>query len=113
MMGQGVLIREVLEGSLGSLIGMASGDRLISINGNELRDLIDIEFYQAEPEVVMLWEDGKGKRFEVSLEKDPDESLGLVADPPAIKRCPNKCDFCFVDQMPEGQRKTLYIRDED
>jgi len=112
-MGQGVLIREVLEGSLGSLIGMASGDRLISINGNELRDLIDIEFYQAEPEVVMLWEDGKGKRFEVSLEKDPDESLGLVADPPAIKRCPNKCDFCFVDQMPEGQRKTLYIRDED
>ena len=112
-MGQGVVIREVIEGSLGSQIGMSSGDRLISINGQQIRDLIDIEFYQAEPEVVMLWENKQGERVEIVLEKDPDENLGLVADPPAIKRCPNKCDFCFVDQMPEGQRKTLYIRDED
>jgi putative radical SAM enzyme (TIGR03279 family) len=113
MMGQGVVIREIIQDSLGAQIGMVSGDRLISINGQQIRDLIDIEFYQAEPEVVMIWENVKGERVEVSLEKDPDENLGLVADPPPIKRCPNKCDFCFVDQMPEGQRKTLYIRDED
>jgi putative radical SAM enzyme (TIGR03279 family) len=113
MMGQGVVIREVIEGSLGEQLGMLSGDRLISINGQPVRDLIDIEFYQAESEVVMVWENIRGERQEFALDKDPDESLGLVADPPAIKRCPNKCDFCFVDQMPQGQRKTLYIRDED
>ncbi|MDA8059059.1 MAG: PDZ domain-containing protein, partial [Nitrospiraceae bacterium] len=63
-MGQGVVIREVIQDSLGAQIGMVSGDRLISINGQQIRDLIDIEFYQAEPEVVMIWENVKGERVD-------------------------------------------------
>lgn len=112
-MAKGVVIREIIEGSLASEAGIKSGDRLVSINGQIIRDIIDIEFYQADPEVLISWENPEGTKHTLMVEKDPDENLGIIVDPPPIKRCPNKCDFCFVDQMPEGQRKTLYIRDED
>jgi putative radical SAM enzyme (TIGR03279 family) len=112
-MGQGLVVKEVIPESLASEAGLRPGDRILSINGHPLRDLIDLDFYQADGEVVLSVESGTEGPVEIAFEKDPDERLGLVVDPPPIKRCPNKCDFCFVDQMPEGQRKSLYIRDED
>ncbi len=112
-MGQGIVIKDVVSGSLAAEAGLCPGDRILSINGNPLRDLIDLDFYQADGEVVLAVESRAEGTIEIAFEKDPDERLGLVVDPPPIKRCPNKCDFCFVDQMPEGQRQTLYIRDED
>jgi putative radical SAM enzyme (TIGR03279 family) len=112
-MGQGLVIKDVVSGSLAAEAGLRPGDRVLSINGNALRDLIDLDFYQADGEVVLSVDSQAEGAIEIAFEKDPDERLGLVVDPPPIKRCPNKCDFCFVDQMPEGQRQSLYIRDED
>ncbi|MHB8422139.1 MAG: DUF512 domain-containing protein [Leptospirales bacterium] len=112
-MGQGLIIKEVLSGSLAEEAGIRVGQRIVSINQNTLQDLIDLEFYQSDGEIVVLLEDARDGPFEVAFEKDPDERLGIVLDPPPIRRCPNDCDFCFVDQMPPGQRQSLYIRDED
>ncbi len=112
-MGQGLIIKEVIQGSLAEEAGIRPGQRIVSINGNKLQDLIDLEFYQADGEIAVLLECDQEGSFEVVFEKDPDERLGLVLDPPPIRRCPNDCDFCFVDQMPPGQRQSLYIRDED
>ncbi|MHB1286248.1 MAG: DUF512 domain-containing protein [Leptospirales bacterium] len=112
-MGHGLIIKEVIQGSLAEEAGIQAGQRIVSINGNKLQDLIDLEFYQADGEISVLLECDQEGAFEVVFEKDPDERLGLVLDPPPIRRCPNDCDFCFVDQMPPGQRQSLYIRDED
>ncbi|MCL4461364.1 MAG: DUF512 domain-containing protein [Nitrospirae bacterium] len=112
-MAQGLTIKEILPGSLAEEAGIPAGHNILSINGNPLRDLIDLEFYQAEGELIVQIENPAGERRELFLEKDPDERLGIVLDPPPIRRCPNDCDFCFVDQMPTGQRQSLYIRDED
>lgn len=112
-MGQGLIIKEILSGSLAEEAGIRVGQRIVSINKNTLLDLIDLEFYQSDGEIVVMLEDDKEGAFEVAFEKDPDERLGIILDPPPIRRCPNDCDFCFVDQMPPGQRQSLYIRDED
>ncbi len=112
-MGQGLIIKEVLPGSLADEAGIRTGQRIVSINGNKLLDLIDLEFYQADGDIVVMLECDQDGIFEIDFEKDPDERLGIVLDPPPIRRCPNDCDFCFVDQMPPGQRQSLYIRDED
>ncbi len=109
---QGLLIQAVAENSPGWDAGLRKGDRLISMNGFVLRDLIDLEFYQADSDILLEFRSG-GEIVRVELEKDPDASLGVMVDPPPIKRCPNDCEFCFVDQMPPGARKSLYIRDED
>lgn len=106
------MVQGILEKSPAWDMGLRRGDRLISLNGFFLRDLIDLEFCQSDSEILVEYESG-GERFLVELEKDPDVSLGVIVDPPPIKRCPNDCEFCFVDQMPAGARKTLYIRDED
>ena len=108
----GLLIQAVIEDSPGWDAGIRKGDRLLALNGFPLRDLIDLEFYQAESEILIEYRSGE-EVIQVILEKDPDESLGIAVDPPPIKRCPNDCEFCFVDQMPAGARKSLYIRDED
>ena len=108
----GLLIKEVFPGSPAMEAGIEVGDRLVSINGFVLRDLIDLEFCQSDSEIVLEYRN-LGQRHLVEIEKDPDTSLGIVVDPPPIRRCPNDCAFCFVDQMPEGARKSLYIRDED
>ena len=113
-MPQGLVIKEIIRGSLAEEAGILAGFNILSINGNVLRDLIDLEFYQAEGELDLQLENpASGEQWTLTLEKDPDERLGIVLDPPPIRRCPNDCDFCFVDQMPPGQRQSLYIRDED
>jgi len=30
-----------------------------------------------------------------------------------IRLCHNRCEFCFISQMPPGLRKSLYVRDDD
>ena len=108
----GLTIREVLEGSPAWKAGLRPGDSLLSLNGTALRDLIDLEFFQADARISLEYR-REGETRQVRIRKDPDLSLGIVVDPPPIRRCPNDCAFCFVDQMPAGARKTLYIRDED
>lgn len=86
---------------------------MISVNGREMKDVLDYRFVEGEEELLLELAKPNGEVWEVEVEKDLDEALGIDFPEMKIRSCPNKCFFCFVDQMPEGQRDTLYIRDED
>ena len=111
----GGLISGVRLGSLGAELGLEPGDRLLSINGHTLHDVIDYRYYGAEEELVLLIERA-GERQRLHVERDYEEELGLEFAEPlfdGLRRCNNHCPFCFVRQMPRGLRRTLYIRDDD
>ncbi len=108
----GINIISVDRDSIAFAAGIRPGDMLVSINGNAIFDSIDYRFYEAEESLdIQIMRDGVLK--EVVIEKAEDEDIGLEFDSMRIKRCPNKCVFCFVDQMPDGCRDSLYIKDED
>jgi putative radical SAM enzyme (TIGR03279 family) len=114
--GPGGVIEAVQPGSLGERIGLAPGDRLVSINGQPVRDVIDVQFYGAE-EVVALLAERDGQEIFVEAERDYGEELGLTFVHPTfdvdIRRCANDCDFCFVKQNGRGMRRSLYVKDDD
>jgi putative radical SAM enzyme (TIGR03279 family) len=112
----GAVITQVCPGSLGEELGLSCGDRLLAINSVTLQDLIDYTYLQAEEEIELLVQKADGEIWEIEVEKDEEESLGLNFDEPVfdgIIPCNNRCLFCFVDQMPAGQRSTLYVKDDD
>ncbi len=112
MVKKGINIVSVDRDSIAFAAGIRHGDMLVSINDNAISDPIDYRFYEAEEFLkVQIMRDGILK--EVVIEKTEDEDIGLEFDSMRIKKCPNKCVFCFVDQMPEGCRESLYIKDED
>jgi len=89
------------------------GDIIVSINGHEIRDSIDFRFYAAEERIELLVRKKNQETKLFSLLKHPDDMLGLAFSPLAVRRCKNRCIFCFVDQMPRNCRKELYVKDED
>lgn len=106
-------IVHVLPGSSASRLGLAAGDVAVSINGLEVNDVIDFQFFSAEERIVLkVLKNGRDLKT-VKISKDPDDTLGLIFAPLSIKQCRNNCIFCFVDQMPPGCRKTLYVKDDD
>ncbi len=111
--GAGLAIEKVEPGSIAEEIGLEVGDRLITANGKEIKDVLDFRFVEGEEELLLELAKPNGEVWEVEVEKDLDETLGIDFPEMKIRSCPNKCFFCFVDQMPEGQRESLYIRDED
>lgn len=113
---KGGLISQVLPNSIGEEMGLVAGDCLLAINGQQLEDLIDYRFMIADEylEIEVLRADGEEWILEV--DKEFDEDLGLEFEQATfdgIRNCRNKCVFCFVDQMPPGLRKTLYVKDDD
>ena len=111
----GGLIAAVRSGSLGAKLGLRPGDRLLAINGHKLHDIIDYRYYGAEEELELLVERA-GERLRLQVERDYGEDLGLEFAEPlfdGLRRCNNRCPFCFVQQMPKGLRRSLYIRDDD
>jgi putative radical SAM enzyme (TIGR03279 family) len=110
------VVASVEPGSIGEELGFQPGDRLLSINGNRPRDLIDLQVLVGEEELVLEVEDPDGTRHTVELEKDLDEGLGLgftEALFDGLKQCNNACPFCFIDQQPPGRRSSLYLKDDD
>ena len=111
----GGVIAAVEEGSIGEEIGLEPGDVLLAINGHALRDVIDYRFYGAEEDLVLVVERG-GERHTLEVERDYDEDLGLSFTEPVfdgMRLCHNRCPFCFVQQLPRGLRRSLYLRDDD
>jgi putative radical SAM enzyme (TIGR03279 family) len=109
------LISAVAPGSLAARLGLRPGDELLSINGYPLRDVLDVQFYAAD-DVLALDVRRNGRAFTLETERRYDEPLGLDFAQPTfdgIRRCANRCDFCFVAQMPPGLRRSLYVRDDD
>ncbi len=109
-------IESVENNSIAEEIGFESGDSIISINGKKPRDLIDYQILICEEILDISILDKTKKIHNISIEKDQDENLGInfkdaLFD--SIKQCNNKCPFCFIDQQPNGKRKSLYIKDDD
>ncbi len=110
------LITAVLPDSIGAEIGFEVGDRIISINGQRPRDLIDYQFLCADELLELEVIDSTGKTHQIEIEKDYDEDLGLEFDTAlfdGLIQCNNRCPFCFIDQQPPGKRETLYLKDDD
>ncbi|HJV34671.1 DUF512 domain-containing protein [Geomonas sp.] len=109
----GLMIERVLPGSIAEEMEIEGGDRLVSINGHPLRDIIDYNYFGADDLLVLEVEKPDGEIWEVEVEREEGESLGLVFPAPAPARCGNNCVFCFVHQLPKGLRGPLYVKDED
>jgi putative radical SAM enzyme (TIGR03279 family) len=113
---QPAVVATVEPGSIGEELGFQPGDRLISINGQRPRDLIDLQVLVGEEDLVLEVEDPDGTLHTVELEKDADQGLGLgftEALFDGLRQCNNACPFCFIDQQPPGRRRTLYLKDDD
>lgn len=110
------LITRVLPDSIAAEVGFEPGDRLISINGQQPRDLIDYQFLCADELLQLEILDAAGQIHQVELEKDDDEELGLEFETAlfdGLIQCNNRCPFCFIDQQPPGKRQSLYAKDDD
>ncbi|MFK5925799.1 MAG: DUF512 domain-containing protein [Desulfuromusa sp.] len=108
-----VRVESVEPGSYAAELGLLVGDRLLSINGHEVIDLVDYHLHVETSHLLLgvLREDNELWEFE--LEKELEEDFGLEIEHPQPRQCGNQCVFCFVHQLPKGMRSTLYIKDED
>lgn len=110
------LISRVVPNSIAAEIGFEPGDRLVSINGQKPRDLIDYQFLCADEVLDLEVLDAKGRSHQIEIEKDYDDDLGLEFETAlfdGLLQCNNRCPFCFIDQQPPGMRDTLYLKDDD
>jgi len=115
-MGRKHIIKEVMQDSIAWELGIEAGDRLITVNGQEIEDVFDYHFYVNDEELVILIEKPDGEEWELEIEKDYDEDLGIEFEQGLMdeyRSCRNRCIFCFIDQMPRGMRETLYFKDDD
>ncbi len=99
--------------SIAEELGIVAGDRLVAIDGRPVRDLIDYLLHEHDTELVVEIERSDGEVWEIEVEKDADDPLGLVLPHPQPMHCGNNCIFCFIHQLPRGMRSTLYVKDED
>lgn len=109
-------IEYVFSGSIAEESGIKPGEKLCAINGFSLRDIIDYRLFSTEELLNLEIMDSGGKLRIIQIEKDEDEDLGIsfsAAVFDGIRKCRNHCIFCFVDQMIKGQRKSLYVKDDD
>lgn len=115
-MKQEHIVKTVEPGSIGAELGIEPGDKLLSINENVIEDVFDYHFYVNDEELTLLIQKPDGEEWELEIEKDYEEDLGLTFTQGLMdeyRSCRNKCMFCFIDQMPKGMRETLYFKDDD
>lgn len=110
------IVKKVESGSIAEELGIEPGDRLLAIDGQEIEDIFDYQFYVESEELLVLIEKPNGEQWELEIEKEADEQLGIEFGEGLMDEyhsCRNHCMFCFIDQMPKGMRDTLYFKDDD
>ena len=110
------IIKEIEPGSIAEELELEPGDELISINGTEIKDVLDYHYLIKDEELTVLIKKSGEEEWELDIEKEYDEDLGIVFEEGLMdeyRSCRNKCIFCFIDQMPPGMRETLYFKDDD
>jgi putative radical SAM enzyme (TIGR03279 family) len=110
------IIRSIEPGSIAEELELAPGDELVSINGTAIEDVFDYQYLVSDENLVVVVRKPDGEEWELDIEKDYDEDLGLEFENGLMddyKSCSNHCIFCFIDQMPPGMRETLYFKDDD
>ena len=108
-----VRVTRVLPGSICDEMGVVPGTELLSVNGRELGDFLDWEFLTADDELVIEARLPGGEEVVYEVERPEGEALGVELAPPTVRRCANRCEFCFIEGLPKGLRKNLYVRDDD
>ena len=110
------IIKSIEPGSIAEELGIEKGDVLLSINDQEIEDVFDYHFYVNDEQLVLTIEKPDGEEWELEIEKDYEEDLGIEFEQGLMdeyRSCRNKCIFCFIDQVPGGMRDTLYFKDDD
>ena len=110
------IIDGVMPGSIAEELEIERGDILISANGKDIVDIIDYKYITTDELVTLLIKKADGELWELEIEKEYAEDIGLTFTNPLIdsaRSCTNKCIFCFIDQLPKGMRETLYFKDDD
>ena len=111
-----VKISGVEKNSLAAKKKIEKEDILVSVNGNEINDVLDYRFYINETKLVLALKTADGKSKLAMIRKDEFEDIGLEFETYLMDKqrsCKNKCIFCFIDQLPKGLRKSLYFKDDD
>ena len=111
-----VIVKSVIKGSPAYKKGVRDGDVLLTLNGNEIMDVLDYRFYQNNSRIDLCFINAKGKTKTAKIKKAEYEELGLEFETYLMDKkhtCRNKCVFCFIDQLPKGLRETLYFKDDD
>jgi len=110
------VVAAVDPGSIAEEMEIQVGDRVLTVNEEEINDIIDFQFGISEEDYTILIEKPNGELWELEIEKDSGEFLGLEVETisaEGLKVCRNNCTFCFIAQMPKGMRASLYDRDDD
>lgn len=110
------IIKYIEKDSIAEELELSAGDKLLMINGKEIKDVLDYHYLIKDEYITVLVKKPDGEEWELEIEKEYDEDLGIEFENGLMdeyKSCCNKCIFCFIDQMPPGMRKTLYFKDDD
>ncbi len=108
-----VRIAEIESGSIADELRLEIGTRVVRINGERVRDGIDLTFLLSDTELELETESPGGERVIYDIERDPGTPVGIVPEPDTIRECANKCVFCFIDGNPKDVRDSLWLRDDD
>lgn len=111
-----VVIKNVERFSKAYFKGIRAGDTLISVNSHEINDVLDYRFRINDSRLSVSFRNGKGTIHIASIKKAPEEDIGLEFETYLMdsqRHCANNCIFCFINQLPEGLRKSLYFKDDD
>ena len=108
-----VRVARVLPDSIADALAITPGTELLSVNGQALADFLDWEFLTADDELVIEARLPDGDSVVYEVERPEGEAFGVELEPPTVRRCANRCEFCFVEGLPTGLRRALYIRDDD
>ena len=108
-----VRVSRVHPDSIAAELGIEPGTELRSVNGRDIADFLDWEFLTADDDLVIEARLPSGEDVVFDVERPEGETMGVDLEPPTIRRCANRCEFCFIEGLPKGMRKPLYIRDDD
>ena len=108
-----VRVARVLPDSIAEALAITPGTELLTVNGRVVGDFLDWEFLTADDELVVEARSPEGEAVIYDVERPEGESFGVELEPPTVRRCANRCEFCFVEGLPTGLRRALYIRDDD
>ena len=108
-----VRVTRVEPGSIADEIGIVPDTELLSVNERALEDFLDWEFLTADDAFVLSARLPDGTLIEYDIEREEQDVMGVELAPPTVRRCANRCEFCFIEGLPKGLRKSLYVRDDD
>lgn len=100
-------------GSIAAAMGIERGTELLTVNGRPLGDFLDWEFLTADEQLVIEARQPDGAPIVYEVERSDGDTMGIELEPPTVRQCANRCEFCFIEGLPPGLRRPLYLRDDD